>query len=84
MTPEQRAEVLVQMMDDFDGLSGVEADRLKAAFAAAIREAVAAERERCAGIVESIIPQDYGYAQLTRADVNRIETAQAIAAAIRK
>ena len=53
MTPEERAGEVVDIGNEF-GVSGDGDRHLKAAIAAAIRAAVAEERERCARVAEEL------------------------------
>lgn len=50
MTPEQRAEALTESQEGMEALRHIDVGRLEPLIAAAIREAVAAEWERCAKV----------------------------------
>lgn len=56
MTPEERAEAIVTSEDGIDSVSHCDTFRLEKMIAAAIREAVVAERGRCEEIARGSAP----------------------------
>lgn len=83
MTPEERAEIIVRIIDREAVRKGPGFDPT-ATIASAIREAVEAEREACAQIADARGETAEQYFELSSFSRGRIYCADFIAAAIRR